>query len=257
MSTAFANEQPLCFGPFELDRQSRELRAGGSRVMLQAQPFEVLSLLLERRGGVVNRDELRERLWPNGTFVDFEHSLNAAIRRLRIALADDVAGPRFIETVVGRGYRFVAPVTEPAAPAPKPSSELRGRIAVLPFDTLANDPAAEHFSNGLTEETIARLADACHGRIAVIARHSSMAFKDAACGVREIAAALRAEYIIEGSVRRNRTRLRITARLVETPGETQMWGASYERRLTDSLAVHVDVAVRIATAVASETLSRL
>ena len=251
------DEPPLCFGPFELDRHARELRATGFRVMLQAQPFEVLSLLLERRGGVVTREELRERLWPNGTFVDFEHSLNAAIRRLRIALADDAVEPRFIETVVGRGYRFIAPVTECAPPAPKPASEQRGRIAVLPFDTLADEPDAAHFSDGLTEETISRLAEACGGRIAVIARHSSTAFRTTACGVREIAAALRAEYIIEGSVRRNRKRLRITARLVETPGETQVWVASYERRLTDSLAVHVDVAARIAAAVASETLSRL
>jgi DNA-binding winged helix-turn-helix (wHTH) protein len=87
---------------------ARELMKGDARIRLQEQPFQILQLLLARRGGVVTRDELRDRLWPHGTFVDFEHSLNAAIKRLRAALGDDAKTPRYIETLPRRGYRWIA-----------------------------------------------------------------------------------------------------------------------------------------------------
>ena len=98
------------FGVFELDRRSGELRKAGVRVSLQEQALQVLTLLLERPGDLVTRDELRQRLWPNGTFVDFEHGLNAVINRLRDTLGDSADTPRFVETVPRRGYRFIAPV---------------------------------------------------------------------------------------------------------------------------------------------------
>ena len=97
----------LRFGSFELDVRSRELRTGAGVVRLQEQPFEILRMMLERPGAVVTRDELRHRLWPDGTFVDFEHSLNAAVKRLRAALGDDADNPRFVETLPRRGYRFI------------------------------------------------------------------------------------------------------------------------------------------------------
>jgi DNA-binding winged helix-turn-helix (wHTH) protein len=87
---------------------ARELMKGGARIRLQEQPFQILRLLLARRDGVVTRDELRDRLWPHGTFVDFEHSLNAAIKRLRAALGDDAKAPRYIETLPRLGYRWIA-----------------------------------------------------------------------------------------------------------------------------------------------------
>ena len=99
---------PIRVGSFELDPRSRELRDGTRRIRLQGQPFEILSALLERPGDVVTRDELRLRLWPNGTFVDFEHSLNAAVKRLRAALGDDAVRPAFVETVPRCGYRYIA-----------------------------------------------------------------------------------------------------------------------------------------------------
>jgi DNA-binding winged helix-turn-helix (wHTH) protein/Tol biopolymer transport system component len=99
------------FGLFELDLQAAELRRNGTRIKLQEQPFRILELLLQRPGEVVSRDELRNGLWPQDTFVDFDHSLNAAIRRLRDALGDSAENPRFVETVARRGYRFVAPVS--------------------------------------------------------------------------------------------------------------------------------------------------
>ena len=96
------------FGPFEVDLRSRELRKGGVRVRLQDQPFQILTMLLERAGDVVTREEIRDRLWPDGTFVDFEHSMNAAIKRLRASLGDTAEDPKFVETLHRRGYRFVA-----------------------------------------------------------------------------------------------------------------------------------------------------
>jgi Tol biopolymer transport system component/DNA-binding winged helix-turn-helix (wHTH) protein len=98
------------FGIFEVDQRAGELRRNGARVKLQEQPFQVLTLLLERPGEVVTREELQTRLWPADTFVDFDHSLNAAVRRLRDALGDSAENPRFVETVARRGYRFLAPV---------------------------------------------------------------------------------------------------------------------------------------------------
>src|SRR5918911_2129307 len=101
-------ERLLRFESFELDVRSRELRKGKNRIRLQEQPFEILRMMLERPGDVVTREELARRLWPEGTFVDFEHSLNAAVKRLRAALGDDADNPRFVETLPRRGYRFIA-----------------------------------------------------------------------------------------------------------------------------------------------------
>ena len=111
------------FGVFELDLRSGELRKAGVRIGLQEQPLQVLALLLERPGDVVTREQLRQRLWPGGTFVDFDHGLNAVINRLRDTLGDSAESPRFIETLPRRGYRFVGAVNAN-------SSEPRARIGV-------------------------------------------------------------------------------------------------------------------------------
>src|SRR5918993_215897 len=113
------------FGVFELDLHAGELRKAGVHLSLPAQSFHVLALLLERPGDLVTREELRQRLWPTGTVVDFEHGLNAVVNRLRETLGDSADRPRFIETVPRRGYRFIGPVDSgpkqgPAAD-PRPS----------------------------------------------------------------------------------------------------------------------------------------
>jgi DNA-binding winged helix-turn-helix (wHTH) protein len=100
------------FGRFELDVRTRELRKDGVRLRLQGQPLEVLTVLVEHPGELVSRDEIRRRLWPEGTFVDFEHGLNAAVKRLRAALDDAAGHPRFVETLHRRGYRFIASVEQ-------------------------------------------------------------------------------------------------------------------------------------------------
>jgi DNA-binding winged helix-turn-helix (wHTH) protein len=114
------------FGIFELDTASGEPRKAGIRVRLQDQPFQVLVLLLEKPGEVLTRDELRQKLWPDGTFVDFDHSLNSTINKLREVLGDSASNPRFIETLARRGYRFLLPVTavdKDLGASPRTSSE--------------------------------------------------------------------------------------------------------------------------------------
>src|SRR4051812_38498495 len=143
------------FASFELDVRSRELRKGSHRVRLQEQPFEILRLMLERPGDVVTREELAKRLWPEGTFVDFEHSLNAAVKRLRAALGDDADNPKFVETLPRRGYRFIASLGGGGTvKAPPIAPDYKARLAVLPFTNSAGESGQEYFSDGLTEEMI-------------------------------------------------------------------------------------------------------
>ena len=115
MQAPAGNTRVLRFGVFEVDLDDAELRKSGIRIKLQEQPFQILSILLEHPGQTVSREELRRRLWPADTFVDFDHSLNSSIKKLREALGDDSDAPRFIETLHRRGYRFVAPVNGPPA----------------------------------------------------------------------------------------------------------------------------------------------
>src|ERR1017187_7090273 len=129
------------FGPFELDPQAGELFKLGQKLNLRGQPIEVLSILLERPGELVTREDFCQRLWPQDTFVDFEHSLNTAIKKLRQALDDDPDAPRYIETLPKKGYRFIAqvepvtngvdPLAEPAngPPLPPSGSDNAGKYA--------------------------------------------------------------------------------------------------------------------------------
>ena len=252
MDTQAGSEGALRFGSFELDERARELRTGTTRIRLQDQPFEILRLLLLRPGEVVTREELRRQLWPDGTYVDFEHSLNAAVKRLRASLGDDADNPRFIETLPRRGYRFVAPAS--AADAPPPAAQPRAprvRLAVLPFSNLG-DERHEYFGDGLHEELISQLGGLCRGRLGVLARWSSVVFKGTPLRARDVGEALRADYLLEGSVRHEDDRVRVTARLIETADETQLWAEMYDRHLTHSLTVQSDVAAQIARALAAE-----
>src|SRR5271169_5839622 len=120
----------LRFGPFELDVRAAELRKFGIRIRLQDQSFQILLMLLDHPGQVVLREDIRQRLWPNNTIVEFDHSINAAIKRLRNALSEAAEDPRYIETLAKRGYRFLGEVervgglpAEPPAKPPEPVEE--------------------------------------------------------------------------------------------------------------------------------------
>ncbi|HTT19918.1 MAG TPA: winged helix-turn-helix domain-containing protein [Candidatus Sulfotelmatobacter sp.] len=118
------NNRIARFGVFELDFNTGELRKSGVRLRLQGQPIQVLTLLLERAGDVVTREELRQKLWASDTFVDFDHSLNTAINKVREALGDSASSPRFVETLARRGYRFIAPVQAPVQVSPERAASL-------------------------------------------------------------------------------------------------------------------------------------
>jgi DNA-binding winged helix-turn-helix (wHTH) protein len=123
----------LRFGVFELDLEAGELRKNGVRLRLQEQPLQVLIALLENAGRVVTREELRQRIWPADTFVDFDHSLNTAVNKIREVLGDSASSPRFVETLARRGYRFIAPVNGvEAAASPVPDAQLSGAATASP-----------------------------------------------------------------------------------------------------------------------------
>ena len=234
-------------GTFELDVHRRELRDGGTRIRLQGQPFEILRALLERPGDVVTRDELRQRLWPNGTFVDFEHSLNTAIKRLRAALGDDAERPTFVETVPRCGYRYIAAGLDPRSPS-------RVRLVVLPFNAVSDTLQCEHFSEGLTEEVIVQLT-AASDEVDVIAPWSSRFDRRSLARARDIGQTLHAGFLLEGSTRLNGARARIIARLVEADTEVHLWSETYDRIVESPMSVQADVGSAVARGITKELLS--
>ena len=215
-------------------------------------------MLLERPAEVLTRDELRSRLWPDGTFVDFEHGLNAAVKRLRAALGDNAERPRFIETLHRRGYRFIGPIERPEDVGDREASRAcrrsKRRLAVLPFTSLSGDPGHEYFAEGLREEMITQLGRLCAGRLGVIARTSSTLIQRTATRIRDVGQALRVDFVVEGNVRREGDRARITVQLIEARGETQLWAESYERHLSDCFQVQSEVATEIVHSLAVELL---
>lgn len=237
----------LRFDIFELDLRAGELYKSGRKAKLQEQPFRILAILLERPGQVITREELQERLWPADTFVDFEHSLNKAIQKLRKALGDEADKPRFIETLPRRGYRFVGSVSENLPGATGQPGTGKIMLVVLPFDNLSGDPEQEYFSDGLTDEMINQLARVHPERLGIIARTSAMKYKRANKGVDQIGRELGVNYILEGGVRRAGERLRITAQLIQVSDQTHLWAESYERDLSDALALQSEVALAIAS----------
>ena len=308
MANSTESTQIVRFGEFELDLRTGELRTERHHIILQEKPFQILTALLERPGEMIGREELIKRLWPVGTFVDFDLGLNKAVNRLREALGDSAEQPRFIETFPKRGYRFVAPVTrdgegfEEASPtarahtssdgpnrlrnenagtpllavlekrafawrpavaagllaivamasyvawrrhssAPAPTGRIM--MAVLPFQNLTGDPEQEYLTDGLTEETIARLGGLQPERLGVIARTSVMGYKHGDKRLDQIGRELDVQYVLEGSVRRDRNRLRITAQLIQVKDQSHLWAQEYDRSSQDIIALQDDVAAGV------------
>lgn len=229
------------FGAFELNLQTGELFKRSRRIKLQAQSLLILASLLERPGEVVTREELRQKLWPSDVFVDFEVGLNAAINRLRNVLDDSPEKPRFIETLSRRGYRFIAPLQRETLERTPP--HIRS-LAVLPLENLTGDAGQEYFVDGMTDALITRLAQI--GALRVISRTSAMHFKGTHKKLPEIASELNVDAVVEGSVARSGSHVRINAQLVHARTDQHLWARQYEREFTDILLLQADVATAIA-----------
>jgi TolB-like protein len=243
----------VSFGPYRVNLRSGELYKAGVRIVLQGQAFRLLEGLLERPGEVVGREELRARLWPSDTYVDFEHSINAAVRRLRRALGDSADAPRYIETLHRRGYRFVGVPAAEDGRSTAPRS-LRMRLAVLPFSSITSPVDADEFIDGLTEETIAQITHRCAPSVAIMSRLAVGQLQHAFDAIGTVRDALQVDYIVEGRVRRAQNRVRITSQLIDAADATHMWADAYERECADNLSVQQDVAQLIAEAVADRLL---
>jgi TolB-like protein/Tfp pilus assembly protein PilF len=234
-------DQRVRFGVFEVDFRAGELRKGGMKIKLHGQPLEVLAMLLERPGEVVTREEIRQKLWPAETFVDFDHGLNKAVTKLREALGDDADNPRFIETLPRRGYRFLVPIDRPESRSVH--SPIRS-VAVLPLANLSGDPEQEYFADGMTDALITDLGKI--SALRVISRTSVMRYKGTKKPAQEIAQELDVDAILEGTVIRAGDRVRVSANLIQASPERHLWAESYERDLRDVLALQGDVARAVA-----------
>ena len=221
------------FGSFQLDLRTQELRRNEIKVRIPDQSVQVLEMLLEHSGEVVTRQQLQQRLWPNGTIVEFEHGVNSAINRLRQALEDSADDPRFIETLPRRGYRFLVPVEKVAVPT-------HASIAVLPFVNLSADKESEYFSDGLAEEILNALSQI--GDLWVAARSSSFSFKGRAVEISEIASKLNVANVLEGSVRRAGDRVRVTVQLVDACSGFHLWSERYDRQMKDLFELQDEIA---------------
>lgn len=237
------------FGDFHVDLQARELYRNGMRLKAEEKPLKVLELLLKTPGDVVSRRTLCEKLWPNTT-VAYEQNLNTAVNKLRVLLQDSARRPRFIETLPGRGYRFVSFVERPGRRAY--SAMGKRKLVVLPFENFGDSADQKYFAEGLIADLIYQLAQLNPRRLGVIARTSAIQYMGTRKSIRDISRELKAHYVIEGSVRREGKRVRITAQLVGAKDQVHLWSATYDRVLGDILSVQQDVSRQIGRALASE-----
>ena len=244
MASPSTPQKTIRFDVFALDLRAGELRKHGTRIKLQDQPLQVLQLLLEHCGEVVTREEVQQRLWPSDTFVDFEHGLYNAIKRLREALGDSAEKPRLIETLSKRGYRFIGKVDPGEAPSVSQPIAAADSIVVLPFVNLSPDRENEFFADGITEEIINALAQIHELR--VVARSSAFSFKGKHVDPRAVGQQLKVRRILEGSVRRAENRVRITAQLIDVESGYHLWSERYDRELKDIFEIQDEIARAIA-----------
>ena len=279
------------FGLFELNLRAGELRKNGVKIKLQEQPLRILVSLLRQPGELVTREELRRELWPADTFVDFDHSLNAAIKRLRDALDDSAENPRFIETLPRHGYRFI-PLAAPDALHPKLTGLLLRRpglffavatilavaavlfavdtgglrskalsraslqpqirsLAVLPLTNISGDAEQEPFADGMTDALITELSRI--GSLRVISRTSVMQYKgEKRKPLPQIGRELNVDAVIEGSVLQSGNRIRIAAHMVHSPTDQNLMAESYEQDLGDILKMQREIAASVAKRVRAE-----
>jgi TolB-like protein len=252
------------FGVFEVDLRSGELWKARRKLKLTGQPFAVLAILLERAGDVVSRDELHRRLWPD-TFVDIDHSLNTAINKIRNALSDSAEKPRFVETLSGRGYRFIAAIESGDAETNTESvdasrsrregaSRARGEdgfwIAVLPLKLGEAERNLTDSATTLVEEIVTGLSRFSYLR--VISLSSTLQYVGKPVDVRLAGKKLGARYVVEGSLRHAGGKLRVAVQLVDCSSGAHLWAETYERHfsLEDGFAVWDDIVPQIVSTIA-------
>jgi len=277
----------LRFDAFEFDAATGELWRAGRRVRLQRQPSRLLQLLLARPGDVVSRDEIRQALWGADTHVDFDRSVNFCVARLRAALRDDAAKPRFVETVPTRGYRFVAAVSEApftarqraAASAVSPRRAERWRVSalaaaavivvgllgaavafrillpaaaaapkvvVVPFHNETGAPEMDRVAKGVSDATVARLAEST--RIKVIGNASGVTFSFRPPDMKALGQSLGAQYLVLGQMQRDSRQMRIVAHLIRVSDQTHVWARTFDSETLD-LAQQSSIGEQIAAAV--------
>jgi TolB-like protein len=244
-----------------LDTDRRELRRGGDLVAVEPQVFDLLVYLIENRERVVSKDDLLASVW-HGRIVS-ESALGARINAARAALGDSGEAQRLIKTLHRKGHRFVGAVREERAPGAvgaladmvrsHPSLPEGPSLAVLPFTNMTDDADQAHFADGITEDLITGLA-----RIRwlfVIARNSSFVYKDRAVDVKQVSRELGVRYVLEGSVRRTGSRLRISAQLIDAVTGGHRWAERYDRELGDIFAVQDEITRSVAAAIEPELMA--
>jgi TolB-like protein/Tfp pilus assembly protein PilF len=232
------------FEDFRVDRRQRLLlRRDGTPVPLTPKAFDTLTCLLEHAGSVLGKEELMRAVWPD-TAVE-ENNLNQNISLLRRALGEGRGDHRYIATVPGRGYQFVARVKSGAGPGAPEGSAEKLSIAVLPFANASTDAEYEYFGDGLADDLISALSQ--REGLRVVARTSAFSFKGRQVDVRRIAERLGVNFVLEGSVRKSGTRLRVTAQLVNAADGYQLWSDRYDREieLRDIFEVQDEIALAV------------
>lgn len=230
------------FGEFEFDVDIGELRRSGTILKLQPQPATVLCLLVREAGKLVTREEIRRRLWGEFTFVDYDVGVDYCVNRIRSALCDQARAPRYIETLRGRGYRFIAPIRR-TRPFVEPT------VAVLPFANLNGDPAREYFADGVTDALITELARI--RAVRVISRQSVLHLKGSSRKLDQIARDLGVDAIVEGAALHEGNLVRLTAQLILTEPERHVWAQTYECDMSAVLSTQGETARAMAACVAT------
>lgn len=263
------------FRDFEFEVETLELRREGTLVHLQSQPAQVLACLVSHPGETVTREELRNKIWGNETFVDFDRGLNFCVAQIRSALNDDATAPRFILTLPKRGYQFIAPVeyvnehansaeAAPTIPASGGSrriaawiwagilfvalaavagfwlgsAALSGRppiVAVARFDNETADPGMTRFADGLTDNVVEELTKMSGGHYAVVGNAQILRVAREERDLKAIGASLHAAYVVLGQVQDNGSQERILVHLIRLPEQTHLWVVRVDGAISDPL----------------------
>jgi TolB-like protein len=236
MPNSTSHARPLVFGPFELDLRAGELLKAGSRIKLQEQPLQVLTILLENPGQVVTREELRQRLWPADTYVDFEHGLNKAINKIREALEDSADHPRYVETLPRRGYRFLEAAIQSR-------QDVIDSIAVLPFVNTSADPDAGCLALGIPGSIIQNLSQI--PQLRVIAWNATSGLKGREFSPQTGTPQLNARVVLLGRIWQRGNRLRVQVDLVDSTTDEELWGDQYDRDITEVFSVQDEISSEV------------